>query len=75
MAKMVENERNMTNLEAQYITTGDSPLGRIPYFVYVQVFSHIVAYVKNMDIIFQHISIPFHWWDKIGCIRANCAII
>jgi hypothetical protein len=75
MARTVKIERNMKNLEARYFATGDSLWRLIEYFASVANFSNVVGYVKNIYIIFQQISIKFHWYDKISCIRVKYAII
>lgn len=75
MAKTVGIERNMTNLGATYFAIGDSLWRRIEYFASVVIFSNIVGYDQNIDIIFHHILIQFAWYDKIDCIRVNCAVI
>jgi hypothetical protein len=75
MAKTLEFERNMTNIDAPYCTTGDSLWRLIQYFASVRIVSHLVGYVKNIDIIFHYILGQFKWYDKIGCIRVKYAII
>jgi hypothetical protein len=75
MARTVEIERNMTNSEAQYFATGDSLWRLIEYYTSVDIFSNVAGYLKNINIIFHHIFVQFVWYDKIDCIRVNCAII
>jgi len=75
MARTVEIERNMTNSEAQYFATGDSLWRLIEYYTSVDIFSNVAGYLKNINTIFHHILVQFAWYDKIDCIRVNCAII
>ncbi|KAG2064534.1 hypothetical protein BDR04DRAFT_1122518 [Suillus decipiens] len=56
MAKTVEIKWNMTNLEAQYFTIGDTLWRQIEYFASVAILSNVVGYAKNINIILQHIS-------------------